>query len=165
MSATVGFRIPDGLNMTENNPGQTVTSESLFAGKKVVLFGVPGAFTPGCSKTHLPGYVADSDALKAKGIDDIICITVNDAFVAGEWGRNQGCEGKVRIIADHNAELTKALGLELDLTGPFGLGGLRCKRFSSIVDNGIITHMNVEPDGTGMKCSLAPSLLMQLSAL
>ena len=87
---------------------------------------------------------------------------MNDAFVAGEWARVQGCEGKVRVIADHNAELTRALGLEIDLTGPFGLGGIRCKRFSSVVDNGVITFLNVEPDGTGMTCSLSPSILNSL---
>lgn len=105
--ATVGFKIPDNLNLTEGNPGNRLTSGSIFAGKKVVLFGVPGAFTPGCSRTHLPGYINDAERIKAKGVDDIVCVTVNDAFVAGEWLKAVGGEGKVRVVADHNAELTK----------------------------------------------------------
>lgn len=125
------------------------------------MFGLPGAFTPGCSKTHLPGYVADADKIKAKGVDDIICITVNDAFVCGEWAKAQGAEGRVRIVADHNAELTRALGLELDLSSVFGVSGVRCKRFSAIVVNGEITHINVEPPGE-MQCSLSNALLEQL---
>lgn len=91
-----------------------------------------------------------------------MCITVNDAFVAAAWGEALNATGKVRILADANAELTKALGLELDLTGPFGLGGLRTKRFSAVVVNGEITALNVEPDGTGLSCSLAPSVLSQV---
>lgn len=121
-----------------------------------------GAFTPGCSKTHLPGFVADAEKFRAKGVDDIVCITVNDAFVAGAWAEAHSAEGKVRVLADSNAELTKALGMELDLTGPFGLGGLRTKRFSAVVVNGEITVLNVEPDGAGLTCSLAPNLLAQV---
>ena len=105
--ASVGFRIPDDLTLTEGNPGNQVTSGSLFSGKKVVIFGVPGAFTPGCSRTHLPGYIAEAENIKSKGVDDVICFTVNDAFVAAEWAKVAGAEGKVRVVADHNAELTK----------------------------------------------------------
>ena len=121
-----------------------------------------GAFTPGCSKTHLPGYIADASKFRAKGIDDIVCITVNDAFVAGQWANVLGAEGKVRVLADSNAELTKALGMELDLTGPFGLGGLRTKRFSALVEDSRITKLNLEPDNTGLTCSLSPTLLSAL---
>ena len=121
-----------------------------------------GAFTPGCSKTHVPGYVEDAHKYREKGVDDIVCITVNDAFVAGAWAAAQGAEGKVRILADANAELTKALGLELDLTGPFGIGGLRTKRFSALVVDSEITVLNLEPDSTGLTCSLSPSLLTQV---
>lgn len=110
----------------------------------------------------MPGYLEDSEKFRAKGVDDIVCITVNDAFVAGAWGEALDAAGKVRILADSNAELTKALGLELDLTGPFGLGGLRTKRFSALVVNGEITVLNLEPDSTGLTCSLAPSLLAQV---
>ena len=110
----------------------------------------------------MPGYIADADKFRAKGVDDLICITVNDAFVCGEWARDQKAEGKVRIISDANALLTKALGLEFDLTGPFGLGGLRTKRFSAIVENSEIKVLNVEPDNGGLTCSLAQPLLSQL---
>ncbi len=103
--------------------------------------------------------MADSDKFRAKGVDDIVVITVNDAFVAGAWGESLNATGKVRILADSHGELTKALGLELDLTGPFGLGGLRTKRFSALVVDGEITILNLEPDSTGLSCSLAPSLL------
>ncbi len=139
-----------------------MTTADVFAGKKVVLFGVPGAFTPGCSKTHLPGYIADAEKFKAKGVDDLVCITVNDAFVAGAWAVAQGANGKVRILADSHANLTKALGLELDLTTPFGLGGLRTKRFSAYVVDSEIKVINLEPDNTGLTCSLSPSLLTQV---
>jgi len=139
-----------------------VTTGDIFRGKKVILFGVPGAFTPGCTKTHLPGYIADAHKYREKGVDEIVCITVNDAFVAGAWAESLGAAGKVRVLADPNGELTKHLGLELDLTGPFGRGGLRTKRFSAIVVNGEITVINVEPDNTGLTCSLSPSLLKQL---
>jgi len=162
MSAAVGFKIPSGLGLTEGNPGGAVTSEQIFAGKKVVLFGVPGAFTPDCSKTHLPGYIEQAAAIKAKGVDEIVCITVNDAFVAGEWSLAHGAQDKVRVLADHQGALTKALGLELDLTGPFGLVGLRTKRFSAIVEDSVITALNVEPDSTGVTCSLSDGILKQL---
>ena len=121
-----------------------------------------GAFTPGCHKTHLPGYLEDSAKFREKGVDDIVCVTVNDAFVAGAWAESLNAAGKVRVLADSNAELTKALGLELDLTGPFGLGGLRTKRFSAVVVDGEIKVLNVEPDGGGLTCTLAPSLLSQV---
>lgn len=124
--------------------------------------GEKGAFTPGCSKTHLPGYIADAEKYREKGVDDIICITVNDAFVAGSWQKASGADGAVRVIADANAELTKALGLELDLTGPFGLGGLRTKRFSALVVDSEITKLNLEPDNTGLTCSLSGELLSQI---
>jgi peroxiredoxin 5 len=150
------------ITLFEDSPAKKVTTGDLFAGKKVILFGVPGAFTPGCSKTHLPGYIADAAKFKEKGIDEIVCITVNDAFVAGAWAQAQGAEGKVRILADSHAALTQALGLALDLTGPFGLGGLRTKRFSAFVVDSEIKLLNVEPDNTGLTCSLAPGLLSQI---
>ena len=154
--------ITGDITLFEGNPGGKVTTESIFAGKKVILFGVPGAFTPGCSRSHLPGYIADADKYREKGVDDIVCITVNDAFVAGAWAEAQGAQGKVRILADSHAALTKALGLELDLTGPFGLGGLRTKRFSAYVVDGEIKIINLEPDNTGLTCSLSPSLLSKI---
>jgi 2-Cys peroxiredoxin 5 len=126
------------------------------------LYTLLGAFTPGCHKTHAPGYVANADKYRAKGVDEIVIITVNDAFVAGAWAEALGAEGKVRILADANAELTKALGLELDLTGPFGLGGLRTKRFSAYVVNSEIKIINMEPDFTGLTCTLSDGLLSQI---
>ena len=135
-----------------------MSTAELFAGKKVVLFGVPGAFTPGCSKTHLPGYVSAAADLKAKGVSEIVCISVNDPFVMAEWGKAHGADGKVRMLADTTAAYTKSLGLDLDLTA--ALGSVRCKRFSAVIDNGTVTTLNVEPADapTGMTCSLADKI-------
>ena len=119
-----------------------VTTDELFTGKKVVLFAVPGAFTPTCSKQHLPGFVAQADAIRAKGVDDIICLSVNDAFVMGAWGKEHGTDGKVRMVADGNGDLSKALGLDFDGSG-IGFG-LRCQRFAAVVDNGVVTKLAVE---------------------
>ena len=115
----VGDKVPS-VTLFEDSPGGKVELGSLCAGKKVVMFGVPGAFTPGCSKTHLPGYVAAADDLKTKGVDEIVCVSVNDPFVMEAWGKEQSAGGKVRMLADTTADLTKALGLELDLTAVLG---------------------------------------------
>jgi len=115
------------------------------AGKKIVIFGLPGAFTPTCSAKHVPGYVANYDALKAKGVDEIWCVSVNDAFVMGAWGKDQHVNGKVRMMADGSGEFTKKLGLELDLTAR-GLG-IRSDRYVMIVDNGVVKHLAVEGPG------------------
>lgn len=162
--AAVGFKIPSDITLQEGNPGGKLTTGDVFSGKKVVLFGVPGAFTPGCHKTHFPGYIQDAKAYKDKGVDDIVCISVNDAFVCGAWATACEAEGKVRVLADANAELTKALGMEIDLTAPFGLGGLRSKRYSALVVDGEITVLNKEPEeaSTGLTCSLSNSLLDQV---
>ena len=122
-----------------------------------MVFGVPGAFTPGCSNTHLPGYVSKAEEMKGKGVDEIVCLAVNDPFVMGAWGENQGAKGKVKLLADTCGELTKALGLELDLAAV--LGSVRCKRFSMLVEDGTVTKLNIEPDGTGLTCSLADSIV------
>ena len=137
-----------------------MTTESLFAGKKVVVFGVPGAFTPGCSKTHLPGYVKDAERLKGKGVAEIVCVSVNDPFVMAAWGEAHGAGGKVRMLADTTGAFAKSLGLDLDLTA--ALGGVRCKRFSAVVEDGTITALNLEPADapTGMTCSLADKMLI-----
>ena len=131
-----------------------------FPPLQVVLFGVPGAFTPGCSKTHLPGYVAAAADMKAKGVAELVCISVNDPFVMEAWGKAQGADGKVRMLADTTGAYTKALGLDLDLTA--ALGGVRCKRFSAVVENGVVSKLNVEPADapTGMTCSLAEKCLV-----
>jgi peroxiredoxin len=119
-----------------------VTTDELFTGKKVVLFAVPGAFTPTCSSKHLPGFVDHADEIRAKGVDDIICMSVNDAFVMDAWGKDRGATGKVRMIADGNGALAKALGLDFDGSG-IGFG-LRAQRFAAIVDNGVVTKLAVE---------------------
>ena len=114
-------------------------------GKKIVIFGVPGAFTPLCSAQHLPGYVEHADAIKAKGVDEIWCLAVNDGFVMATWGKQNGADGKVRMMADGSATYTKALGLDRDLTG--GGMGIRCFRFAMIVDDGVVSYIGVEGSG------------------
>ena len=152
----VGDQVPS-VTLYEDSPGGKVELAELCAGKKVVIFGVPGAFTPGCSKTHLPGYVAAADDLKAKGVNEIACVSVNDPFVMEAWGKDQGATGKVRMLADTCGDLTKALELELDLSAV--LGNVRSKRFSMVVEDGKVTKLNVEPDGTGLTCSLADKII------
>ncbi len=119
-----------------------ITTDELFGGKKVVLFAVPGAFTPTCSKQHLPGFVTQAAAIRAKGVDDIICLSVNDAFVMDAWGKEHGTGDKVRMVADGNGDLSRALGLDFDGSG-IGFG-LRCQRFAAIVDDGIVSKLAVE---------------------
>ncbi len=143
MTIQVGDRIPSGtlFHMTENGP-EAITTDEIFAGKKVVLFALPGAFTPTCSAKHLPGFVAKAEEIKAKGVDTIACLSVNDAFVMAAWGKDQGVGDKVLMLADGIAEFTKALGLELDLT-PRAMG-LRSDRYAMIVDDGVVTLLNRE---------------------
>ncbi|KAL1139799.1 hypothetical protein AAG570_006776 [Ranatra chinensis] len=154
MPIQVGDQIPD-VDLFENTPATKVNMKTLCTGKKVVLFAVPGAFTPGCSKTHLPGYVKDADSIKGKGVSEIVCVAVNDPFVMSAWGRDQKTDGKVRMLADPSAAFTKALELQTDLPP---LGGVRSKRYSMLIDNGIVKELNVEPDGTGLSCSLSTNL-------
>jgi glutaredoxin/glutathione-dependent peroxiredoxin len=142
----VGDKIPSATLMQMKDGGpKPVTTDQLFAGKKVALFALPGAFTPTCSAKHLPGFIQHSDALKAKGIDAIACVSVNDAFVMGAWGDQQKAGDKVMMLADGNGDFTRALGLELDAT-KFGMGK-RSQRFSMVVDNGVVTQLNVEALG------------------
>ncbi|PSN50354.1 Peroxiredoxin-5 [Blattella germanica] len=150
----VGDKVP-GVELYENNPTTKVNLAELTKGKKAVIFAVPGAFTPGCSKTHLPGYVSRAEELKKKGVEEIICVSVNDPFVMEAWGKEQKAEGKVRMLADPNATFTKACDLSTDLPP---LGGIRSKRYSMVVVDGIIKSLNVEPDGTGLTCSLVDKL-------
>jgi glutaredoxin/glutathione-dependent peroxiredoxin len=117
----------------------------LIKGKKIVIFGLPGAYTPTCSAKHVPGYVENFEKFKAKGVDEIWCVAVNDAFVMGAWGRESGSKGKVRMMGDGNAEFSKAVDLTLDLTGR-GMG-IRSNRYVMIVDNGIVKHLAVEAPG------------------
>lgn len=137
---------------------EDITTQDLFKGKKVVLFAVPGAFTPGCSMTHLPGYVVNADNIKAKGVDSIVCLSVNDAFVMDAWGKAQNAQ-EIIMLADGNAELTEALGLTKDATG-YGMG-MRSQRYAMIVEDGVVTTLNVEPAG-GVVVSAAEEILALL---
>ncbi len=142
MTIKVGDRIPDATLHTMGEKGpQPLTTQEIFGGRKVVLFAVPGAFTPTCSKAHLPGFVVNADKLKAKGVDTIACLSVNDAFVMGAWGASANAE-KLLMLADGNATFTKALGLELDASG-FGMG-TRSQRFAMIVEDGVVKKLAVE---------------------
>ncbi|MDR0780791.1 MAG: peroxiredoxin [Pseudomonadales bacterium] len=159
MTIQVGDSIPAcTLKIMGEKGPQAITTAQLFDGKKVVMFAVPGAFTPGCSLTHLPGYVVLADQIKAKGVDSIICLAVNDAFVMDAWGKTQNADELI-MLADGNAEFTKAMGLELDGTG-FGLG-IRCKRMAMIVDNAVVKHLAIEPPG-GIVVSAAEAILQLL---
>ena len=140
MPIQVGDKIP--ATTLKNTDMKDVTTQELFDGRKVVVFAVPGAFTPTCSEQHLPGYIANADAIKAKGVDEIVCISVNDAFVMGAWGKDRGAENHVRMLADGNGDFAKALGLDFDGSG-IGFG-IRCQRFAMVVDNGSVTTLAVE---------------------
>ncbi|MEM7569904.1 MAG: peroxiredoxin [Pseudomonadota bacterium] len=160
MTIQVGDKIPDATltHMTADGPAP-VTTADLFAGKKVVLFSVPGAFTPTCSAKHLPGFVTKADEIKAKGVDTIACMSVNDVFVMDAWGKDQSTGDKVTMLADGNGDFAAALGLELDLKG-FGMGP-RSQRFSLIAQDGVVTHLNVE-EGGAFDVSSAEHALTQL---
>jgi peroxiredoxin len=156
----VGDKVPNAKLTAATPEGpKEVTTDEVFGGKKVVLFAVPGAYTPTCSARHLPGYVQNVDALKAKGVDTIACLAVNDAFVLGAWAKDQGVDGRILMLADGSAAFTKALGLELDLTAR-GLG-IRSQRYAMVVDDGRVTSLNVEPPG-GFEVSRAETVLAGL---
>ena len=161
MAIKVGDRIPDGKFrvMTAEGPAWKTTDE-VFKGKKVVLFAVPGAFTPTCHKNHLPGFLKNGDAIKAKGIDTIAVTAVNDPFVMNEWKKASGAEGKIEFLADGNGDFAKALDMTLDGSGN-GLG-LRSKRYSMVIDNGVIKTLNVEDAPGKADISGADALLKQL---
>jgi glutaredoxin/glutathione-dependent peroxiredoxin len=168
MTIKIGDQLP-GAMLTESvgyddskncpMPPAPVEIGALTANKKVVIFGLPGAFTPTCSAQHVPGYLKNYDALKAKGVDEIVCMAVNDGFVMGAWAQSQKTDGKIRMLGDGSAAFTKALGLELDLTAK-GMG-VRCQRFSLLVDNGVVKQVNVEGVGPA-NCSFAENMLAQL---
>ncbi len=159
MSIAVGQKLPDVklIKATANGP-EAVQSADYFAGKKVALFSVPGAFTPTCSAKHLPGYVNNASDLKAKGIDEIACTAVNDPFVMGAWGKASGSDD-VTMLADGNGDFASALGLTMDGTG-FGLGK-RGQRFSMVVNDGVVESLNVEAPGA-FEVSSAEHMLGQL---
>ncbi len=160
MTVQVGDSIPSAtLNIMTADGPSAITTDDIFKGKTVALFGLPGAFTPTCSAQHLPGFVANADALKAKGVDSIVCLAVNDAFVMGAWGKDQNVGDKVTLVADGSAAFTKAAGLELDLTER-GLG-LRCQRFSMVVADGVVKSLNIDPAGT-FEATSAEKILEQL---
>jgi len=146
MTIKVGDKVPSAtlMQMKAGTPGP-VKTDDLFAGKKVVVFALPGAFTPTCSAKHLPGFVQHADYLKAKGVDAIACLSVNDAFVMGAWGEQQHAGDKVMMLADGNGDFTRALGLEMDAS-KFGMGK-RSQRFAMIVDNGVVKTLDVEEPG------------------
>ena len=160
MTITEGDKIPDVQvrTMGPEGPKPVQTGEVLGSGK-VVLFAVPGAFTPGCSKVHLPGYVADADALAGKGVTTVACIAVNDAWVMDAWGQAQGVGDKIVMLADGNGDFTKAMGLEVDMGGA-GLG-LRSQRYAAVIEDGVITTLAVEPK-PGVDVSSCSSILARL---
>ena len=159
MSIQQGDRLPEATlhTMRDGRPTAVTTSE-LFSGKKVVMFAVPGAFTPTWSEAHLPGYVVQADAIKAKGIDDIICVAVNDAFVMGAWGK-AGNADALTMVGDGNGDFTKAIGLEMDGSG-FGLG-TRSQRYAMVIEDGVVNTLAVEAGGQ-LDVSSAESILKNL---
>lgn len=160
MPIKVGDKMPSGtLTIATKDGPQKVSADDFFKGRKVVLFSVPGAFTPTCDAKHLPGFVEKADELRRKGIDAIGCLSVNDAFVMKAWGKSQNTDGKVEMLADGNAEYTKALGLDMDASG-YGMG-TRGQRFSLLVDNGVVKQVNVEEKGE-FKVSSAEHMLGQI---
>jgi peroxiredoxin len=167
MTIKIGDRLPEG-SLSEfvevESEGcsigpNTFNVGDLLKGKKIAIFGLPGAYTPTCSAQHVPGYVKHADALKAKGVDEIWCISVNDAFVMGAWGRDQKATGVVRMMADGNAAFSKALGLDADFS-KFGMG-TRSQRYSMLVEDGVVKQLNVEQPGK-FEVSNAETLLGQL---
>ena len=162
MTISVGERLPEAtlFEMTGQGPAQ-VASADVFRAKTVALFGLPGAFTPTCSNSHMPGFVAAADALRAKGVDAIVCLTVNDPFVAAEWGRVTGATAAgIRVLGDSLAEMSKAMGLDFDGSAR-GLG-VRCKRFSALVRDGEVVVLNIEEAPGQAVCTAGEALLDQI---
>ncbi|MGH7047852.1 MAG: peroxiredoxin [Stellaceae bacterium] len=161
MTINIGDRLPS-LTLRQVTPDgpKEVSTDAFFRGRKVVLFAVPGAFTPACSQRHLPGYVGMAAEIKAKGIDEVACVAVNDAAVLGAWGRDQKTDGKVTMLADGSGELARALGLEVDL-GRAGLG-VRSKRYSMLVEDGVVKSLNVEAQPGQVEASSAEAMLKSL---
>ena len=157
MTITVGERLPDAKFRIKTADGVIEKSTGeIFGGKKVVLFAVPGAFTPTCHNNHLPGYIDQAEAIRAKGVDEIAVVAVNDHFVMGAWEKATGAEGKILFLADGAGLFTKAIGLDVDLIAP-GLG-LRSRRYAMVVDDGVVTALNVE-DAPGVTVSGAAAIL------
>jgi peroxiredoxin len=160
MTIKVGDTIPSMKMMMATADGpKEVSTDDIFKGKKVVLFAVPGAFTPTCSQKHLPGFVQNAAAIKAKGVDTIACTAVNDAFVLGAWSKEQGATDKLTMLADGSAFFAKALGLEMDITGR-GMG-VRSQRYALVAEDGKVTYLGVEAPG-GFEASKAETVLAAL---
>jgi glutaredoxin/glutathione-dependent peroxiredoxin len=160
MAIEVGSKVPDvEVKVLKDGAPVSVQTADVLGTGKVVLFAVPGAFTPGCSKIHLPGYVAHGDELKAKGVDTIACVSVNDAWVMEAWGEAQGVGNNIVMLADGNGDFTKAMDLVMDGSG-FGLG-IRSRRYAAVIDNGIITELEVEPGG-GVDVSSCENVLAKV---
>jgi peroxiredoxin len=154
----IGDKLPPAEFISFNAEGQLkLTTEQVFAGKKIVLFGLPGAFTPTCSMNHLPGFIEHADAIKAKGVDAIVCTAVNDVHVMKAWSKVSGADGKILMLGDGNVAFAKSVGLDVDIPGM----GLRSKRYSMIVDNGVVKALNVE-NKSGVNVSGADTILTQL---
>ena len=161
MTIKVGDKIPSATLVKATDAGPApITTEALFGGRTVALFSVPGAFTPTCSAKHLPGFVNNATAIKEHGVDEIVCLAVNDAFVMGAWGKSASADDKVTMLADGGADFTRALGLEMDAS-KFGMG-IRGQRFSMIVKDGTVTHLNIEDPGA-FAVSSAEHLMGQLA--
>ncbi|KZS17002.1 Peroxiredoxin-5, mitochondrial [Daphnia magna] len=156
-----GDKLPN-VYLHENTPDSKVNISELAAGKKVVIVGVPGAFTPCCSKDFVPNFISDCGKYKSKGVDEIVCISVNDPYVMAAWGKDLNAGGKVRMLADGNGAFTKALGLEKDFADTLGTSSSRCKRFSMYAEDGVVKKLFVEPDGHSVTCSKSENLLSQL---
>ncbi len=161
MSISVGDKIPSATltTMTDEGP-QPVNADDFFAGRKVVMFAVPGAFTPTCHNQHLPGFVRNLDAIKAKGVDTIACLSVNDVFVMDAWAKAAGATGAVTFLADGNADFTKAMGLDLDASG-FGMG-TRSQRYAMVIDDGVVQALSIEPQAGQADVSGADAIMDSL---
>ncbi len=161
MTIRVGDTLPAATFKVKTAEGvEEKTTDDIFKGKKVVLFAVPGAFTPTCSLNHLPGFLDNRDAILAKGVDQIAVVSVNDPFVMGAWAQSTGGEGKILFLADGSAAFTKAAGLDLDLSG--GGLGVRSKRYSAIIEDGVVKALNIEEQPGQAVTSAASALLEQL---
>jgi len=161
MTIKVGDQLPHaGFTIMGPDGPKPATTEDIFKGKKVALFAVPGAFTPTCSEQHLPGFLAELDAIKAKGVEMVACTAVNDIFVLNAWAKARDADGKITMLADGSAEFAKATGLEIDLA-PFGLG-MRSKRYAMIVDDGVVRYLGVEDSPPAHEKASATKLLAAL---
>lgn len=161
MTIAIGERLPEATFkvMTDDGPSE-ITVEELTQGRRIVLFGVPGAFTPTCDRNHLPGFVDNVEAIRAKGIDEVAVVAVNDMFVMAAWAKSSGGEGKITFLADGSADFTRAVGLDLDASG-FGMG-VRSKRYSMLVEDGVVRLLNIEESPREAERSGADALMPHL---